>query len=164
LLPIVLALETVSVGLAGAGDGRARREALLAEAGVTPVLVSENGVLPDIRVLFIAGLDHETSAGLAGRARDAGILVNVEDVPEFCDFHVPAIVRRGDLVLTASTGGHAPGLASRLREWLQERFGPEWTMRLEDVSQARATWRADGLPPVEVAKRTREMISEKGWL
>ncbi|MGZ5961456.1 MAG: precorrin-2 dehydrogenase/sirohydrochlorin ferrochelatase family protein [Rhizomicrobium sp.] len=164
MLPIVLALETVSVGLAGIGDGFARREALLAEAGVTPVLVTESDALPDIRVLFIAGLDRDASTSLAGRAHSAGILVNVEDVPEFCDFHVPAIVRRGDLVLTASTGGRAPGLARRLREWLQERFGPEWTIRLEDVSQARAGWRADGLPPVEVAKRTRDMISEKGWL
>ena len=164
MLPIVLALETVSVGLAGIGDGLARREALLAEAGVTPVLVIESDALPDIRVLFIAGLDRDASASLAGRAHSAGILVNVEDVPEFCDFHVPAIVRRGDLVLTASTGGRAPGLARRLREWLQERFGPEWTIRLEDVSQARAGWRADGLAPVEVAKRTRDMISEKGWL
>lgn len=164
MLPIVLALETVSVGLAGAGDGHARREALLAGAGVTPVPVTEKGALPSIRVLFIAGLDRQTSASLASRAHAAGILVNVEDVPEFCDFHVPAIVRRGDLVLTASTGGRAPGLARRLREWLQERFGPEWTIRLEDVSQAREGWQSQGLPPVEVARRTRDMISEKGWL
>lgn len=164
MLPIVLAAETASVGLAGAGEGRARREALLTEAGVTPVQVSENAALPDVRLLFIAGLDRDRSAALASRARDAGILVNVEDVPECCDFHVPAIVRRGDLVLTVSTGGRAPGLARRLREWLQEHFGPEWRFRMEDVSQARSQWRSQGLPPVEVARRTRDMISEKGWL
>ena len=98
------------------------------------------------------------------RARAAGILVNAEDIPELCDFHVPAIVRRGNLVLTASTGGQAPGLARRLREWLETRFGPEWTGRMADVGAARAGWRASGLPPAEVSRRTRELIAEKGWL
>ena len=60
-------------------------------------------------------------------------------------FHVPAIVRRGDLLLTASTGGQVPGLARALREWLAEAFGPEWTGRLKDLSLARARWRSEGL-------------------
>ncbi|HTP75647.1 MAG TPA: NAD(P)-dependent oxidoreductase [Rhizomicrobium sp.] len=164
LLPIILALETVRVGLAGAGEGRARRQGSLAAVGVTPVPVSDNGTLPSIHVLFIAGLDPAIAAALAGRARHAGILVNVEDAPELCDFHVPAIVRRGDLLLTASTGGRAPGLARRVREWLEERFGPEWSGRVEHVGQARAAWRSQGLAPVEVATRTRAMVSEQGWL
>ncbi len=62
------------------------------------------------------------------------MLVNVEDVLPLCDFHVPAVVRRGDLLLTASTGGAAPGLARALREWLAQNFGPEWTDRLKDIS------------------------------
>src|SRR5579871_6206317 len=113
LLPIVLVREIVEVGLAGRGDGRARRAALLAAAGMEPVTVDPVGRLPPVSVLFIAGLDSEVAMALAGRARAAGILVNVEDFPELCDFHVPAIVRRGELLLTASTGGRAPGLARR---------------------------------------------------
>ena len=164
MLPIVLTREIVQVGLAGAGDGRARRAALLAQAGMDAVAVDAKGPLPRIALLFVAGLDQDTSRTLAERARTAGILVNVEDVPELCDFHVPAIVRRGDLVITASTGGRAPGLARRLREWLELRFGPEWDGRLQTMREARAGWRADGMPPAEVAERTRDMISEKGWL
>lgn len=164
LLPIVLSDEFTVTGLAGSGDGFARRAALLAEAGMSPVPVSSEGPLPKIGVLFIAGLDEVAAAALAAKARSAGILVNVEDVPELCDFHVPAIVRRGDLVLTASTGGQAPGLARRLREWLEGRFGPEWKLHMEEVSAARASWRAGGLPPGEVSRRTRALVSEKGWL
>jgi len=164
LLPIVLSDEFTAVGLAGSGEGRIRRAALLAEAGMNPVAVSPEGPLPKIGVLFIAGLPSAASIALAARARAAGILVNVEDVPELCDFHVPAIVRRGDLVLTASTGGQAPGLARRLREWLEGRFGPEWKLHLEEVSAARAGWRADGLSPAEVSVRTRALIAERGWL
>jgi precorrin-2 dehydrogenase/sirohydrochlorin ferrochelatase len=164
LLPIVLSDEFTAVGLAGSGDGRARRAALLAEAGIHPVAVSPDGPLPKIGLLFVAGLDQSVSVALAIKARAAGILVNVEDVPELCDFHVPAIVRRGDLVLTASTGGQAPGLARRLREWLEGRFGPEWKLHMEEVGAARAGWRADGLPSDEVSRRTRALVSEKGWL
>jgi precorrin-2 dehydrogenase/sirohydrochlorin ferrochelatase len=164
LLPITLNPETVRVGLAGAGEGLARRAALLAEAGVAPVSVSLQDALPPLNVLFVAGLERPAARALAGEARAAGILVNVEDVPELCDFHVPAIVRRGDLVLTASTGGQAPGLARRLREWLAAQFGPEWTGRLADVGSARASWRAEGLAPDEVSRRTRDLVAEKGWL
>ena len=164
MLPIILSDEFAAVGLAGAGEGYARRAALLAEAGIKPLAVDPQESLPPIRVLFIAGLDPAAAATLTARARVAGILVNAEDIPELCDFHVPAIVRRGDLMLTASTGGQAPGLARRLREWLEGQFGPEWKLHLEEVSSARAGWRASGLPPAEVSRRTRELITEKGWL
>jgi precorrin-2 dehydrogenase/sirohydrochlorin ferrochelatase len=164
LLPIVLSDEFTAVGLAGSGEGRARRAVLLGEAGMRPVPVPADGPLPKIGALFVAGLDQAASAALAAKARAAGVLVNVEDAPELCDFHVPAIVRRGDLVLTASTGGQAPGLARRLREWLEGRFGPEWKLHMEEVSAARAGWRAGGLPPDEVSRRTRALVSDKGWL
>jgi precorrin-2 dehydrogenase/sirohydrochlorin ferrochelatase len=164
LLPIVLNLQNVRVGLAGAGEGRLRREALLTEAGLPPLSVENEAELPGIQVLFVAGLEPERSAVLAQKARSTGILVNVEDAPELCDFHVPAIVRRGDLVLTASTGGRAPGLARRLREWLDERFGPEWSARMEEIGTTRAAWRAEGLPSHEVSERSRSLIDEKGWL
>ncbi|MEJ1969539.1 MAG: NAD(P)-dependent oxidoreductase [Rhizomicrobium sp.] len=164
MLPIVLNKDNVRVGLAGAGEALARRAALLAEAGIDAVCVAPVGPLEGLQVLFVAGLDAGASKVLATRARSQGLLVNVEDVPEFCDFHVPAIVRRGDLVLTASTGGQAPGLARRLREWLEGRFGPEWKLHLEDVSAARAGWRAEGLAPSEVSRRTAALVSDKGWL
>jgi len=164
LLPIVISTENVKVGLAGAGEGRLRREALLAEAGVATVPVEHESPLGDIQILFIAGLEPRNSAALARKARNSGILVNVEDDPELCDFHVPAIVRRGDLVLTASTGGRAPGLARRLREWLEQRFGPEWNARLDELGRTRASWRAEGLPSREISERSRDLIAEKGWL
>lgn len=164
LLPIVVSPRAVRVGLAAAGESRARREALLAEAGLEPVLVEPNGTLSSLHALFIAGLDPETSTELAQRARNARILVNVEDMPELCDFHVPAIVRRGDLVLTASTGGRAPGLARRLREWLEDHFGPEWRSRVDELGRSRSDWRSAGLSPHEVSERSRSLIAEKGWL
>jgi precorrin-2 dehydrogenase/sirohydrochlorin ferrochelatase len=107
----------VSVGLAGEGEARQRRLSMLRQSGVEPVPVASDAVSFDgLSVLYVAGLEPLAAGELARRARAARVLVNVEDRPELCDFHVPAIVRRGDLAFTVSTSGRAPGLARRLRE------------------------------------------------
>jgi precorrin-2 dehydrogenase/sirohydrochlorin ferrochelatase len=164
LLPIVLNQDSVSVGLIGAGDALARRQAMLAEAGITPLSISGDGSLDGLDVLFVAGLAQDASERLARRAQEQGILVNVEDVPGLCDFHVPASIRRGDLVLTVSTGGKSPGLAKLIREWLEHKIAPEWSGRLKEVASARAIWRAQGHAPPEVSQRIRKLVQERDWL
>ena len=167
MLPLVLNPVTLKAGLAGRGPERDRRAALLAEAGVEAHLLPEPATdahLAGLQVLFVAGLPEGEARELASRARALGVLVNVEDVLPLCDFHVPAIVRRGDLLLTASTGGQVPGLARALREVLADEFGPEWTVRLKELSLARAKWRAQGLSPREVSQQVRDLIVRMGWL
>jgi precorrin-2 dehydrogenase / sirohydrochlorin ferrochelatase len=166
VLPIVLNQSAVRAGLAGAGDALERRRRVLTEAGVEPVTVplDASSELQGLHVLYIAGLDRSAAADLAARARACGVLVNVEDVPALCDFHAPATVRRGDLLVSISTGGRAPGLAKLIREWLSARLGPEWSRHLDDVSDRRAQWRGQGLPPADVSRRTRTFVSEREWL
>ena len=167
MLPLVLNSANLKAGLAGRGPGRDRRAALLAEAGVEVRLLPEpvtDDLLASLQVLFVAGLPDGEARDVAVRARALGVLVNVEDVLPLCDFHVPAIVRRGDLLLTASTGGQVPGLARALRESLADQFGPEWTVRLKELGLARAKWRAQGLSPREVSQHVRELIVRMGWL
>ena len=167
MLPLVLNPVNLKTGLAGRGPERDRRAALLAEAGVEVRLLPEpvpDDLLASLQVLFVAGIPEGEAREIAIRARRLGVLVNVEDVMPLCDFHVPAMVRRGELLLTASTGGHAPGLARVLRETLADQFGPEWTSRLKELGQARAKWRSQGLSPREVSQNVREMIARMGWL
>jgi precorrin-2 dehydrogenase/sirohydrochlorin ferrochelatase len=167
MLPLVLNPVNLKAGLAGRGPERERRVALLAEAGVEVRLLPEtvsDALLGALQVLFVAGLPEGEARDLASRARTLGVLVNVEDVPPLCDFHVPAILRRGDLLLTASTGGQVPGLARALRESLADQFGPEWTVRLKELGAARAKWRSEGLSPREVSQNVRELIVRMGWL
>src|ERR1700689_3994542 len=165
MLPIALDPSVLKIGLAGQGEGLARRAALLAEAGIEPVAIDPDTVALDgLHMLFVAGLPTARAARLARLARGQGILVNVEDVPALCDFHVPAIIRRGDLTLTVSTGGRVPGLARALRESLAEQFGPEWTLRLKELGAARPKWRSQGLSPREVSQHVRELIVRMGWL
>jgi precorrin-2 dehydrogenase/sirohydrochlorin ferrochelatase len=69
--------------------------------------------------LVIAATDRgEVNGHVAGTARRHGVLVNVVDTPEACDFIAPAVVRRGALQIAISTGGKSPMLAKRLREGL----------------------------------------------
>jgi precorrin-2 dehydrogenase/sirohydrochlorin ferrochelatase len=166
MLPLVLDPDHIRVGLIGQGAGHDRRAALLADSGVDTMVLPEkpsDAALKPLTVLFVAGLAADAARDLAARARALGVLVNVEDVPTLCDFHVPARVRRGDLLLTVSTGGKVPGLARVLREWLAGHFGPEWTGRLNDLAGARARWRAEGLPPDRVLGNVREQLAQMGW-
>jgi precorrin-2 dehydrogenase/sirohydrochlorin ferrochelatase len=120
--------------------------------------------LAKVRVLWIADLPLGQAAPLAQLARALGVLVNVEDVKAWCDFHNPSIVRRGDLLLTVSTGGKSPGLAARIRRQLAESFGPEWALWVDQLSRRRAGWRRQRRPLAELGRLTDALIDRRGWL
>ena len=69
-------------------------------------------------------------------AQRRGVLCNVVDVPDLCDFFYPAVVRRGDLQIAVSTGGQSPSLAQKIRQQLEKQFGPgyaEWVAELGET-------------------------------
>ena len=165
MLPIALNPQMVTAGLAGEGEPLQRRLSMLRRAEVEPVSVALDARdFAGLTLLYVAGVERVRAAELAGRARAARVLVNVEDRPELCDFHVPAIVRRGDLIVAVSTGGRVPTLATRVREWLEHRFDDDWGDRVDELGAQRVRWRAEGVPIEEIAGRMRRIIDEKGWL
>ncbi|NWG46812.1 MAG: siroheme synthase [Alphaproteobacteria bacterium] len=185
MLPITLDPARLPILLVGTGRETLGRLRLLEAAGVErlrlfspapePELrVAASGRLEDglpgpqdfagVRVVFIGDLDEATSRRLAAQARAAGALVNREDVPELCDFHVPAVLRRGALSLAISTGGRSPALARRLKGWLDEKLPEAWAERVERIGAARDHWRAEGLGPKEIGARTNALIDQEGWL
>lgn len=69
-------------------------------------------------------------------AQQRGVLCNVVDVPEICDFFYPAVVRRGDLQIAISTAGQSPSLAQKLRQQLEKQFGEgyaDWVKQLGET-------------------------------
>lgn len=83
----------------------------------------------DLRGRFLvisATDDREANEKVAGAARRRGMLVNVVDVPDLCNFFVNSQVRRGDLTISVSTGGASPALAKRIRKELERRYGEEY--------------------------------------
>jgi precorrin-2 dehydrogenase/sirohydrochlorin ferrochelatase len=78
-----------------------------------------------------------------------GVLCNIVDVPELCDFYYPAVVQRGALQIAISTRGLSPALAQRLRKELEGQFGPEYEEWLEHLGEAREKFFAETLDPEE---------------
>ena len=77
--------------------------------------------------LVIGATDDETlNLQISKDAERAHILCNIVDRPEVCNFILPSIVRRGDLVITISTSGKSPALAKNLRQKLETQFGREY--------------------------------------
>jgi precorrin-2 dehydrogenase/sirohydrochlorin ferrochelatase len=76
-------------------------------------------------------------ARLSQAARVAGVLVNIVDDIPACDWAMPAIVRRGELLLAIGTGGASPALARKLRERLETEYGPEWAEVLRILREVR---------------------------
>ena len=70
-------------------------------------------------------------------AQRCGVLCNVVDVPEYCDFFYPAVVRRGDLQIAISTAGQSPSLAQKLRQQLERQFGEGYTAWVEQLGATR---------------------------
>jgi precorrin-2 dehydrogenase/sirohydrochlorin ferrochelatase len=183
MVPIALDPRNARLAIAGNGDLALRRLQALRAAGAAEVLVFADAAEPAlaaaaaaflrarrpdasdlqaIHVLWIAGL--EAAEPLAELARRHRVLVNIEDRPEYCDFHSLAAVRRKNLTLTVSTNGKAPGLAASIRRNLEQCFGPEWDERVDEVAGLRATWRAAGVPMAESARRIDALVAERCWL
>lgn len=88
--------------------------------------------------------DASEREAIAREARDRRVLVNVMDDIANCDFAAPAFVRRGELVIAIATGGRSPMLARKIRELIENAFGPEW----EDASAVLAELREESLAAI----------------
>ncbi len=185
MLPLILDVTQLSIFVIGGGAQAQRRLRLLDEANAQNVTVFCAGEAPEMQALagqrfqnrwpddaeiaaaglvFAANIDDTHAAHITATARAYKTLINVEDVKPQCDFHVPAIVRRGDMLLTASTGGQSPALARRLKDFLTQRFPENWAAWTAEIAQARESWRAEGLGFSEVTEKSNALIDEKGWL
>jgi len=81
--------------------------------------------------------DGDVNERIFRDARRKGVLANIVDDPGRCDFILPALCRQGDLVITVATGGRSPALAKKLRQELEERYGPEYETLLKIMGELR---------------------------
>jgi len=91
--------------------------------------------------------DEELNRRVSADAAVLGILCNIADRPEKCNFILPAIVQRGDLVLTVSTSGKSPALAKKLRRELERQFGEEYAVLLRLMGAIRKRLLAEAHAP-----------------
>jgi precorrin-2 dehydrogenase/sirohydrochlorin ferrochelatase len=100
---------------------------LAAEGAITLTQRSYRSADLNGTFLVIGATDDENLNQLiANDAVQNNTLCNIADRPEACNFILPSIVRRGDLVITISTSGKSPALAKQLRQKLETQFGKEY--------------------------------------
>ena len=161
--PVNLVVEGRPCLVVGGGAVAARKaEGLLACGALVHVVATEVG--PEIRSLPVTWEERPYERGevaayrLAVAATDApdanaavfedgeaaGVWVNSADDPANCSFTLPAVVRRGSLMVTVSTAGRSPAMASWLKERLATELGPEYEVLLDLLAAEREAVRAAG--------------------
>ena len=153
MYPVSLNITGKLCVIVGGGRVAARKvSGLLAAQGrvriVSPNLISElkelaessriewlkrtyrSGDLAGALLVYAATDNPDVQLQVASEAEQNNQLINVIDTPALCSFQVPAVVRRGDLVLTVSTNGKSPALSSRIRQDLESCFGQEYASLL----------------------------------
>jgi uroporphyrin-III C-methyltransferase/precorrin-2 dehydrogenase/sirohydrochlorin ferrochelatase len=189
LHPIFLDLEGRDVLVAGAGEVALRKAKEFAECGARLRVVSPE-FHPDFRELegrfqriqrpwragdeigarlvVAATSDPAANRAIHERCTAVGILCNVVDVPDLCDWQAAAVARSGPVQIAVSTRGAAPSLASHarreLQDWLAEGFGDlvELVGRLREEYRPRMTpevrerfWKGQDVPALLEILRTR---------
>jgi uroporphyrin-III C-methyltransferase / precorrin-2 dehydrogenase / sirohydrochlorin ferrochelatase len=141
-LPLFFDLAGRRVMVVGEGAAADRRADLVRSAGAhVHRLAAPTVQASDFRgavAAFIATGDADRDAAAQRAAKSMGVPVNVADRPALCDFILPAIVDRDEIVVAISTGGASPSLATVLRGRIEAAL-PE---RLGAVARLAATFRA----------------------
>jgi precorrin-2 dehydrogenase/sirohydrochlorin ferrochelatase len=163
--PVNLVLEGRPVLVVGGGSVAVGKVAGLLEAGAEVTVVApevrdeiaargvvverrryERSDLDGQRLVVVAVDDPAVAQAVSDDADAAGIWVNSADDPARCTFTLPSRLRRGDLLVTVSTGGRSPALAAWLRRRLEGEIGPEYEQLLELLAVERDAMRARGEP------------------
>ncbi|MBK6707626.1 MAG: siroheme synthase [Sphingomonadales bacterium] len=111
-LPLFVSIRGKPVILLGEGDAADAKRRLIERAGGICVSAAN----ADARLAFIAIDDRNVAAETAAGLKARGLLVNVVDQPNLCDFTTPAIVDRDPLLVAIGTGGASAGLAKMVRQ------------------------------------------------
>jgi siroheme synthase-like protein len=104
----------------------------------------QHGDLAGAWLAIVATDDPETNRVVHADGDAGRVWINAADDPEACSFTLPAVVRRGPVMVAVSTGGHSPALAAWLKEEVGARLGPEIALLAEWLSEARDELRAAG--------------------
>jgi siroheme synthase-like protein len=185
LFPIFVRLDQLPVLIVGGGQvGLEKIRAVLINSPGTTVTLVGSVILPELRdfcrpyarvrllekpfepsdldghrMVIIATDDRDLNRSVKTLAEARGILANVADTPELCDFYLGSIVRKGDLKIAISTNGKSPTLAKRLRETLQEALPDELDAVLQHLHTIRNGLEGDFSRKVRIMNRVTRKLA-----
>lgn len=171
--PVMLKIRGTGCVIVGGGRVAARKIGPLLEAGARVTIISPD-IHPAIRrfekegrvvihekiyegagdlrgaALVFAATDREEVNALVYRdAVILGILVCDTGHPDRSTFHLPAVLRRGRLVLAVSTSGASPSAARRIRDELSAAYGSEYEDYFDFLAELRQWARRHIVDPAE---------------
>jgi uncharacterized protein len=169
LYPVFLKLHELKLLLVGAGNvGLEKLQSLLSNSPDTHITIVAPYIRDEVRDLVVkhpssmiierkfeeadlegkdmvicATDDKDLHASIKYLANQRGILVNVADTPELCDFYLGSIVQKGQLKIAISTNGKSPTAAKRIREVLNDALPGELDEVIENLHKVRNSLNGD---------------------
>lgn len=98
----------------------------------------QTGDIAGYRIVFCTTNNSEVSYQVKQDCYSQGVLLNVADVPELCNFIMPAIIKRGDFIIALSSQGKAPFFVKSQRDTLEKTL----SSKLEDITELAGEFRS----------------------
>ena len=185
LFPVFIKLNELHTVVIGGGPvGLEKLTAILANSTQAKVTVIAREIIEELKV-FVADFplvelkqkafephdlnganlvvaatnDNVLNAEIREAAKLRGLLVNVADKPELCDFYLGSIVQKGDLKIAISTNGKSPTIAKRLKEVLKESLPEELDTTLQQMNSLRNSLQGDFSDKVKKLNEVTEILT-----
>ena len=158
LYPINLELKDINITIIGGGDAAYRKCKNFLDFGksvrvVSPKFIDEFELIKnDVELIYdeykeeyikdsfivVAGTNNkEINKNIGIYCRECGKLVNVVDDIELSNYTVPSYVKRGDLLISISTGGKSPSLSSKIKKELEEKYDDSYEEYINILGEIR---------------------------
>ncbi|WP_296645530.1 precorrin-2 dehydrogenase/sirohydrochlorin ferrochelatase family protein [Romboutsia sp. 13368] len=158
LYPINLELKNINITVVGGGEVAYRKCKNFLDFGksvrvVSPRFIDEFELIKnDIELIYdeykeeyikdsfivVAGTNNKAiNKNIGIYCRECGKLVNVVDDIELSNYTVPSYVKRGDLLISISTGGKSPSLSSKIKKELEEKYDDSYEEYINILGEIR---------------------------
>lgn len=181
--PVFLNPKNLRALIIGAGEVGRRKAATLAESGAPHILCIDTAEpsaamrdltqhpavqfeqrefstsdLDDRNLVFACTGNRDLNAAIGNSARQRGIMANMADAPDAGSFIVPSTVSQGPLTVAFSTGGASPAMAKRIRQEMQDHFGPHYGLFLTLMERIRPKVLGLDMPTPDNTKIFRALV------
>ena len=160
-LPLFHTIAGQPVLVLGEGDMAEPKRRLVERAGGRVITDLQQGIDEGARLAFIAHNDPAMCESDAIRLRGAGLLVNVVDRPDLCEFTTPSVLDRDPVLIAVGTGGASAGLAKQLRLRLERLLPADLGDLASKLSTVRAALRAR-FPAMAERRRALDAALDEG--
>lgn len=188
LFPIFLKLESLTTLIVGGGNvGLEKITSILKNSPKARVLLVAREIHPEIKALaekhatvqleernfklwdlwsadlvLLATNNRNTNEQILKFAKARGLLVNIADTPELCDFYMGSVVTKGQLKVGISTNGKSPTIAKRFREFLEDAIPDDTDQLLDNMNGIREKVKGDLQDKVKALNEvTKDWLTKK---